>query len=90
MIDGAGPQMKILIDGGVRRGADAYKALGMGASAVGIGRAYLYGLTAFGQEGVERVLDILRTELLITMRGCGTPTLAQITRASIEKVPWAQ
>ncbi|MGP0070974.1 MAG: alpha-hydroxy acid oxidase [Bryobacteraceae bacterium] len=90
VIDGAGPQMKILIDGGVRRGADAYKALAMGASAVGIGRAYLYGLTAFGQEGVERVIDILRTELLITMRGCGTPTLAQITRASIEKVPWAQ
>jgi isopentenyl diphosphate isomerase/L-lactate dehydrogenase-like FMN-dependent dehydrogenase len=90
VIDGAGPQMKIFIDGGIRRGADAFKALAMGASAVGIGRAYLYGLTAFGQEGVERVLDILRMELLITMRGCGTPTLAQITRASIEKVPWAQ
>ncbi len=87
VIDGAGSQMKIFIDGGVRHGADVYKALASGASAVGIGRPYLYGLTAFGQEGVERVLDILRTELLITMRGCGTPTLAQITRASIAKVP---
>ncbi|MBV9771129.1 MAG: alpha-hydroxy-acid oxidizing protein [Bryobacterales bacterium] len=87
VIDGAGSQMKILVDGGFRRGADVYKALAMGASAVGIGRPYIYGLTGFGQEGVERVLDILRTELLITMRACGTPTLAQITPASIAKVP---
>jgi 4-hydroxymandelate oxidase len=89
VIDGAGSQMKVFVDGGVRRGADVYKALATGASAVGIGRPYLYGLTAFGQEGVERVLDILRTELLITMRGCGTPTIAQITRASIAKIPQA-
>ena len=90
VIDGAGSQMKILIDGGVRHGADVYKALALGASAVGIGRPYLYGLSAFGQEGVERVLDILRTELLITMRGCGTPTLAAITPASVAKVPRAR
>lgn len=90
VIDGAGSQMKILIDGGFRRGADVFKALAMGASAVGIGRPYIYGLASFGQEGVERVLDILRAELLITMRACGTPTLAQITHASIAKVPWAR
>jgi len=83
VVDGAGPQMKILVDSGFRRGTDVYKALALGASAVGIGRPYVYGLTAFGQEGVERVLDILHTELLMTMRQCGTPTLAQITRASV-------
>jgi isopentenyl diphosphate isomerase/L-lactate dehydrogenase-like FMN-dependent dehydrogenase len=55
--------------------------LAFGASAVGIGHPYIYGLTVFGQEGVERVLDILRA--VMTMRQCGTPTLAQITRASI-------
>jgi 4-hydroxymandelate oxidase len=87
VIDGAGSQMKIMVDGGIRRGTDAYKALAMGASAVGIGRPYVYGLTAFGQEGVERVLDILRSELLMTMRQCGTPTLPQITRACIAVIP---
>jgi isopentenyl diphosphate isomerase/L-lactate dehydrogenase-like FMN-dependent dehydrogenase len=83
VIDGAGAQIKIMVDGGFRRGTDVYKALALGASAVGIGRPYIYGLTAFGQEGVERVLEILRAELLMTMRQCGTPTLSQITRASI-------
>ena len=83
VIDGAGRQMKVMVDSGFRRGTDIYKALALGASAVGIGRPYVYGLTAFGQPGVERVLDILHTELLMTMRQCGTPTLAQITRASV-------
>jgi isopentenyl diphosphate isomerase/L-lactate dehydrogenase-like FMN-dependent dehydrogenase len=48
-----------------------------------IGRPYIYGLTALGEDGVERVLDILGSEPLMTMRQCGTPTLARITRASI-------
>lgn len=68
----------IIVDGGFRRGTDIYKALAMGASAVGIGRPYCFGLGAFGQAGVERVLDLLNRELLITMRGSGTPTIASI------------
>jgi len=68
----------IVIDGGFRRGTDIYTALAMGASAVGIGRPYCFGLGAFGQAGVERVLDLLNRELLITMRGTGTPTIASI------------
>ena len=83
VIEGAGNGIPVMIDGGFRRGTDIYKALALGARAVGIGRPYVYGLTAFGQEGVERVLDILRGELQRTMRQCGTPALAQITRASI-------
>jgi isopentenyl diphosphate isomerase/L-lactate dehydrogenase-like FMN-dependent dehydrogenase len=79
----AGAGMKIMIDSGFRRGTDVYKALALGASAIGIGRPYVWGLAAFGAEGVERVLDILQTELLMTMRQCGTPTLAQITKASV-------
>jgi isopentenyl diphosphate isomerase/L-lactate dehydrogenase-like FMN-dependent dehydrogenase len=75
--------MKIMVDSGFRRGTDVYKALALGASAIGIGRPYVWGLTAFGAEGVERVLDILHTELLMTMRQCGTPTLAQITKTSV-------
>lgn len=71
-------RVPIIIDGGFRRGTDIYKALAMGASAVGIGRPYCFGLGAFGQAGVERVLDLLNRELLITMRGSGTPTIASI------------
>jgi 4-hydroxymandelate oxidase len=83
VVEAAGGQIPVLVDGGFRRGTDVYKALALGARAVGIGRPYIYGLTAFGQQGVERVLDILRAELELTMRQCGTPTIAQITRASI-------
>jgi isopentenyl diphosphate isomerase/L-lactate dehydrogenase-like FMN-dependent dehydrogenase len=72
-------RIPIVIDGGFRRGTDIYKALAMGASAVGIGRPYCFGLGAFGQQGVERVLDLLNRELEITMVGSGTPTLASIT-----------
>jgi len=83
VVEAAGGGMKIFVDSGFRRGTDVYKALALGASAVGIGRPYVWGLTAFGQAGVERVLEILHAELLMTMRQCGTPTLAQITRAAV-------
>ena len=71
-------RIPIIIDSGFRRGTDVYKALAMGASAVGIGRPYCWGLGAFGQVGVERVLDLLNRELLITMVGSGTPTIDSI------------
>jgi isopentenyl diphosphate isomerase/L-lactate dehydrogenase-like FMN-dependent dehydrogenase len=83
VVDAVGAQIPVFVDGGFRRGSDVYKALAIGARAVGIGRAYIYGLASFGQEGVEKVLDILRAELTLTMRQCGTPTIAQITRASV-------
>ena len=75
--------MPVFIDGGFRRGTDIFKALAMGARAVGVGRPYVWGLSAFGQQGVERVLDILRAELQLTMRQCGTPSIARITRAMV-------
>jgi 4-hydroxymandelate oxidase len=83
VVDAVGAQIPVFVDGGFRRGSDVYKALAIGARAVGIGRAYIYGLASFGQEGVEKVLDILRAELTLTMRQCGTPTIAQITRAAV-------
>ena len=71
-------RIPIIIDSGFRRGTDVYTALAMGASAVGIGRPYCWGLGAFGQAGVEKVLDLLNRELLITMQGSGTPTINSI------------
>jgi 4-hydroxymandelate oxidase len=68
----------LLIDGGVRRGTDIFKALALGARAVGIGRPYLWALGAFGQAGVERVLDILRAELELVMAQCGARSIAEI------------
>ena len=86
VVDAVNNQIPVLVDGGVRRGSDAFKAIAYGARAVGIGRPYTWGLAAYGQEGVERVIDILNAELNLTMRQCGTPTLAQITKAHVRRV----
>jgi isopentenyl diphosphate isomerase/L-lactate dehydrogenase-like FMN-dependent dehydrogenase len=82
VVDGAG-SMPVLVDGGFRRGTDIYKALALGARAVGVGRPYLWGLAAFGQPGVERVLDILRGELELTMKQLGRRSIREIDRTSI-------
>jgi 4-hydroxymandelate oxidase len=71
------------IDGGFRRGTDIFKALALGANAVGIGRPYIWGLGAFGQEGVETVLTLLRRELELVMRQAGTTSVKGITGAYI-------
>jgi isopentenyl diphosphate isomerase/L-lactate dehydrogenase-like FMN-dependent dehydrogenase len=76
-------RIPVLVDGGFRRGTDIFKALALGANAVGIGRPYIWGLSAFGQQGVERVLDILNNELRLAMVGCGTRSVKEITNASI-------
>lgn len=64
-------KLDIVIDGGIKRGTDVVKALAMGAKAVGIGRAALFGLGAGGTEGVERVFEILRDETATAMRLLG-------------------
>lgn len=76
-------RIPVLVDGGVRRGTDVFKALALAASAVGIGRPYIWGPSAFGQQGVERVLDVVNNELRLAMVGCGTRSLKEITSASI-------
>jgi 4-hydroxymandelate oxidase len=73
-------RIPVFIDGGIRRGTDIFKALALGATAVGIGRPYAWGLTAFGQPGAEAVADILTRELRSIMRQAGTPDLASINK----------
>lgn len=74
-----GKRIPLILDGGVRRGIDVFKALALGASAVMIGRPYLYGLAAGGALGVARVVEILRTELEMTMGLAGCTRLSQIS-----------
>jgi 4-hydroxymandelate oxidase len=76
-------KLTLLVDGGIRRGTDVLKALALGAQAVLIGRPYLYGLAIAGAEGVARVLDVLRNELMMAMALTGRTSVAQIDRSVI-------
>ncbi len=78
-------RIPVLIDGGIRRGSDIYKALALGADAVAIGRPYLWGLGSFGRPGVEKVIDILSAEFKGVMRQMGTTSIAQISASSVMK-----
>jgi 4-hydroxymandelate oxidase len=78
-------RMPVIVDSGFRRGTDAVKALAMGAQAVGIGRPYLWGLGAFGQEGVERVLEIVRTETRAAMQQCGARSVKELNPGFVRR-----
>ncbi|HET7259837.1 MAG TPA: alpha-hydroxy acid oxidase [Candidatus Acidoferrum sp.] len=83
VIEAVAGKVPVIIDGGVRRGTDIFKALALGATAVGFGRPHSWGLGAFGQAGVEAVLEIYRRELRAIMRQAGTTSLEQITRSYV-------
>jgi 4-hydroxymandelate oxidase len=83
-----GKRIPVFVDGGFRRGTDVFKALALGARAVGIGRPFLWGLGAFGQAGVDRVLEILQGELKLVMGNCGTQTVAEIIPAYVATPDW--
>jgi heme/flavin dehydrogenase (mycofactocin system) len=77
--EAVGDQVEVLLDGGIRRGSDVVKALALGARAVMIGRAYLWGLAAAGQAGVENVLDIMRNGIDSALLGLGHASTAELT-----------
>jgi isopentenyl diphosphate isomerase/L-lactate dehydrogenase-like FMN-dependent dehydrogenase len=87
VVDAVQGKMPVLVDGGFRRGTDIFKALALGAKAICIGRPYLWGLAAFGQPGVEKVLDLLTRELELMMRHAGATSLARLNRNFITAKP---
>lgn len=79
IVDAVGPKVPVLLDGGIRRGSDVMKALASGARAVLVARPVMWGLAAYGADGVQSVVELLQTELGRVMGCCGTPNLAAIT-----------
>lgn len=88
VVDAVSGRIPVMVDGGIRRGSDVYKALAYGAHAVGIGRPYIWGLSAFGQAGVEKVIEILNAEFQLIMRQCGARSLDEISRSTVQWRQW--
>ena len=85
--EAVGDQIEVLLDGGIRRGSDVVKAVALGARAVMIGRAYLWGLAANGQAGVENVLDLLRSGIESALLGLGHASIGELTPAGPDRPP---
>jgi len=83
IVDTVGDSVEVLLDGGIRRGSDVVKAVALGARAVMIGRAYLWGLAANGQPGVENVLDILSSGIDSALLGLGRESVSELERADV-------
>jgi isopentenyl diphosphate isomerase/L-lactate dehydrogenase-like FMN-dependent dehydrogenase len=84
VVDAVGSQVEVLLDSGVRRGSDVVKALALGARAVLIGRAYLWGLAAAGEPGVRRILSILRADMARTMELLGCHSIDDLDRSWLQ------
>ena len=84
VVAAVGDRTQVLFDGGIRRGSDIVKAVALGARAVLVGRAYAYGMAAAGEAGVTRAIEILRADLVRTMKLLGCASLAGLTRESID------
>merc|ERR1712193_45029 len=76
-------KMEVFVDGGIRRATDIFKCLALGAKGCGLGRPFLYGIGSYGQQGAEKVVDILMAEMEMCMRLMGTPKLSDIGRKHI-------
>jgi L-lactate dehydrogenase (cytochrome) len=84
VVAAVGNQIEVLVDGGIRNGGDIVKALSLGARAVLIGRAYAYGLSAAGEAGVDRAIEILRTGMVRTMKLLGAASLRELNRSYVD------
>ena len=86
VVAAVGDKVEVLLDGGIRRGSDVVKALCLGARGVLVGRAYAYGLGAGGGAGVDKAIQILRTDMVRTLKLLGCPSVAALDRSYV-KVP---
>jgi isopentenyl diphosphate isomerase/L-lactate dehydrogenase-like FMN-dependent dehydrogenase len=84
VVDAVGPDVDVLIDGGVRRGQDVAKALALGAKAASLGRAYVYPLLAAGEPGVRRILSLFRAQLDDTLAFLGCPDVSKLDSSYVE------
>jgi isopentenyl diphosphate isomerase/L-lactate dehydrogenase-like FMN-dependent dehydrogenase len=89
-LQGAAGKIPVLVDGGFRRGTDILKALALGATAVGIARPYLWGLSCFGARGVSRVLQLLKAELALDMGMAGVAKIADIDKRLVRVRDWGE
>jgi isopentenyl diphosphate isomerase/L-lactate dehydrogenase-like FMN-dependent dehydrogenase len=87
VVDAVGDQVEVLMDGGIRRGSDVVKAMALGARAVMIGRAYLWGLAANGERGVQNVLSVLRQGIDSALLGLGRSSVHHLTRDDVLMPP---
>jgi isopentenyl diphosphate isomerase/L-lactate dehydrogenase-like FMN-dependent dehydrogenase len=87
VVEAVGGRAEVYVDGGIRRGTDVLKALALGARAVLIGRPYLWGLAVDGEDGVRRVLELLREELILAMALAGRPSLETVDRSAVMPAP---
>jgi L-lactate dehydrogenase (cytochrome) len=85
--DAVGSETEVLFDSGIRSGQDVFRALALGARACLLGRAYLYGVCAAGEEGAAKAIDIIAGELNVTMALAGARTIGEIGKNSVEIAP---
>jgi len=83
-VSAVGNRIEVLVDGGIRNGGDVVKALALGARGVLVGRAYAYGLSAAGEPGVARAIEILRSGIVRTMKLLGVASVREINRSYID------
>jgi isopentenyl diphosphate isomerase/L-lactate dehydrogenase-like FMN-dependent dehydrogenase len=83
IVEAVDGKIEVLVDGGIRRGTDVFKAIALGAKAVGVGRPIIWGLAVDGEQGAKRVLDILRKDFELTMRLCGCSSVQEIKKAFV-------
>ena len=88
-VQAARGRIPVLIDGGFRRGTDILKALALGATAVGVGRPYLWGMACYGRDGVARVLELLKTELALDMGMSGVARIADVSPSLVRWRNWS-
>jgi len=78
------PRFEVMIDGGVRRATDVLKAVALGATAVGIGRPMIYAMSTYGEDGISKLLEILKDEFEMNMRLIGARTMAEVVPSMVD------